>query len=690
MLSDPTGRMPTVSSSGVDREQFVHLHVHTEYSMLDGAAKLGPLFDEAARMGMPAMAMTDHGNVFGAYDFYRQANAAGVKPIIGMEAYLTPNTSRYDRKRVRWADGGQNDVSGGGAFTHMTLLAENTTGMHNLFRLSSRSSLEGFFYKPRADRELLAEYAEGLIATTGCPSGEIQTWLRIGNYEKARESAAEFQDLFGRGNFFLELMDHGLDIEKAVTEDLLRLGKDLALPMIATNDLHYTHAEDADAHEVLLCVQSGKTMADPSRFKFDGRDFYLKSPAEMRSLWADKHGLPEACDNTLLIAERCAVEFNESANLMPRFDVPAGEDERSWFVKEVERGLVRRYPAGIPTEVRSRSNFEVEMILKMGFPGYFLVTADLIAWAREQGIRVGPGRGSATGSLVSYAMGITELDPLVHRLLFERFLNPDRVSMPDIDIDFDERRRNEVIRYVNGKYGEDRVAQVVTYGTIKAKQAVKDASRVLGYPFSMGDRITKAMPPAVMGKDVPLVKIFDETHPRYNEGGEFRALCTTDPEVGKVVDTAKGLEGLKRQWGVHACAVIMSSEPLVDHIPIMRREQDGAIITQFDYPTCESLGLLKMDFLGLRNLTVIDDAVRNVAANRGQALRDRGSAPDRPGHLRIARSGRHAGRVSARRRPHAGVAAVDGAHRVRGHRRGAGVVPARSDGGQCPQRLRRP
>ena len=488
----------------ISDEQFVHLHVHTEYSMLDGAAKLGPLFAEAARMGMPALAMTDHGNVFGAYDFYKQAKAAGVKPIIGMEAYVTPNTSRYDRKRVRWADGGQNDVSGGGAFTHMTLLAENTTGMHNLFRLSSRSSLEGFYYKPRADRELLAEYAEGIIATTGCPSGEIQTWLRIGDYDKAVASAAEFRDLFGPGNFFLELMDHGLDIETQVRDGLLRLGKDLGLPTLATNDSHYTSREDAAAHEVLLCVQSGKTMADPSRFKLDGDGYYLKSPAEMRSLWADKHGMPEACDNTLLIAERCNIEFDETANLMPRFDVPAGEDERSWFVKEVERGLVRRYPGRISDDVRNRADFEVEMILKMGFPGYFLVTADLIGWARDQGIRVGPGRGSATGSLVSYAMGITELDPLEHKLLFERFLNPDRVSMPDIDIDFDERRRNEVIRYVNAKYGEDRVAQVVTYGTIKAKQAVKDASRVLGYPFSMGDKITKAMPPPVMGKDVPL------------------------------------------------------------------------------------------------------------------------------------------------------------------------------------------
>jgi DNA polymerase III subunit alpha len=607
-----------LTSGGND--SFVHLHVHTEYSMLDGAARLGDLFAETARMGMPALAMTDHGNVFGAYDFYSKATAAGVKPIIGMEAYLTPGTSRFERTRVRWAEGGGDDVSGGGAYTHMTLLAESTTGMHNLFRLASRSSLEGHYYKPRADRELLAQYATGLIGTTGCPGGEVQTWLRIGDYERARASAAEFRDIFGAGNFFVELMDHGLDIETRVRDGLLRLSEDLDLPVVATNDLHYTHPHDADAHEVLLCVQSGKTMADPKRFKLDGHDYYLKSPAEMRSLWADKHDLRAACDNTLLIAERCAVVFDETANLMPRFDVPEGEDERSWFVKEVERGLARRYPDGLSREVRERADYEVAMILQMGFPGYFLVTADLIGWARAQGIRVGPGRGSATGSLVSYAMGITELDPLEHNLLFERFLNPDRVTMPDIDIDFDERRRNEVIRYVNEKYGDDRVAQVVTYGTIKAKQAVKDASRVLGYPFSMGERITKAMPAPVMGKDVPLAGIFDNAHKRYGEGGEFRSLYESDQEVKKVVDTAKGLEGLKRQWGVHACAVIMSSDPLVDHIPIMRREQDGAIITQFDYPTCETLGLLKMDFLGLRNLTVIDDAIRNIVANRGETL----------------------------------------------------------------------
>ncbi|MBL8931496.1 MAG: DNA polymerase III subunit alpha [Kineosporiaceae bacterium] len=596
---------------------FVHLHNHTEYSMLDGAAKIDDLFVEAKRMGMPAVATTDHGFLFGAYEFWKKGTKHGVKPIIGLEAYVTPGTSRFDRTRVRWGDGSRDDVSGGGAYTHMTMWAQTTQGMHNLFRMGSLASLEGHFYKPRMDRELLQTYGTGLIATTGCPSGEIQTRLRLGQYREAVEAAAEFRDLFGPDNFYCELMDHGLDIERTVQKDLLRLARDLGLPLVASNDLHYTRAEDAQAHAVLLCVQSGSTLADPKRFKFDADDFYLKSPQEMRHLWRE---LPEACDNTLAIAERCEVTFTEGANLMPRFPVPEGESEQSWFVKEVERGLHRRYPGGIPADVRTQADFEVEVICQMGFPGYFLVVADFINWAKEQGIRVGPGRGSAAGSLAAYATGITDLDPLPHGLIFERFLNPERVSMPDVDVDFDERRRGEVIRYVTDKYGEERVAQIVTYGTIKAKQALKDASRVLGYPFSMGERLTKAMPPAVMGKDIPLTGIFDPDHPRYGEAGEFRDLHTSDPEIQKVVETARGLEGLKRQWGVHAAGVIMSSEPLIDHVPIMRREQDGAIITQFDYPTCETLGLLKMDFLGLRNLTVIDDALKNVVANGKDAV----------------------------------------------------------------------
>jgi len=585
--------------------------------MLDGAARLMDLFAETARMGMPALAMTDHGNVFGAYDFVKQATAAGVKPIIGMEAYVTPGTSRFDRTRVRWAEGGEADVSGGGAYTHMTLLAVDEVGLHNLFRLASLASMEGFFYKPRIDRELLSRYATGLVGTTGCPGGEVPTWLRIGDYQRARASAAEFRDIFGPDNFYLELMDHGLEVERTYREQLLRLRDDLRLPPLATNDLHYTYAEDAAAHEVLLCVQSGKTMADPKRFKLDGHDYFLKSPDEMRRVWQE---LPEACDNTLALAERVtgyggALAFQD---LMPRFEVPDGMTEASFLTQEVERGLARRFPGGVPDTHRKQAEYELGVIIQMGFPGYFLVVGDLCRHAREAGIRVGPGRGSAAGSLVAYALGITELDPVEHRLLFERFLNPERVSMPDIDLDFDERRRGDMIRYATEKYGEDRVSQIITYGTIKAKQAVKDSSRVLGYPFSTGDRITKVMPPSVMGKDIPLAGIFDPEHARYKEATEFRALYEADAEVKRVVDTARGLEGLKRQWGVHAAGVILSREPLLDVIPIQRREQDGAIITQFDMGACESLGLLKMDFLGLRNLTILDDCLANISASRGE------------------------------------------------------------------------
>ncbi|WP_370454758.1 DNA polymerase III subunit alpha [Schumannella sp. 10F1B-5-1] len=582
--------------------------------MLDGAARIGDLVSAVAEQGMPAVAVTDHGNNFGAYDFWKQATAAGVNPIIGTEAYLTPRTHRTDKTRVRWGDGGGDDVSGSGAYTHMTLLAENTTGMHNLFRLSSKASIEGYYFKPRMDRELLETYHEGIIATTGCPSGEVQTRLRLGQYDEAVKAAAEFRDIFGKENFYAEIMDHGLGIEKRIMNDLIRLAKDLGLPMVATNDLHYTHAHDATAHAALLCVQSGSTLDDPNRFKFDADEFYLKTPQQMRQLFRD---LPEACDNTLAIAERCKVEFNTSANYMPRYPVPEGESEESWFVKEVEKGLDYRYPGGVPDEVRKQADYEVGVITQMGFPGYFLVVADFINWSKDHGIRVGPGRGSGAGSMAAYAMKITDLDPLRHGLIFERFLNPDRVSMPDFDVDFDERRRGEVIKYVTEKYGSERVAQIVTYGTIKSKQALKDSSRVLGFPFGMGEKLTKAMPAPIMAKDIPLSGIVDPKHERYKEAADFRAVIDSDPDAKRVFETALGLEGLKRQWGVHAAGVIMSSDPLIDIIPIMKREQDGQIVTQFDYPAAESLGLIKMDFLGLRNLTIIDDALDNIESNRG-------------------------------------------------------------------------
>ncbi|HEY5247594.1 MAG TPA: DNA polymerase III subunit alpha, partial [Dermatophilaceae bacterium] len=586
--------------------------------MLDGAARIDELFEAAVQMGMPALATTDHGYIFGAYEFWSKARKHGIKPIIGLEAYLTPGTHRSDKTRVKFGDGGRDDVSGSGAYTHMTLLARNTGGMHNLFRMSSLASMEGYYFKPRIDRELLATYGEGLIGTTGCAGGEIQTRLRQGQYREAVAAAAEFRDIFGAENFFCEVMDHGIDVERQTMKDLLRLSKDLGLPLLATNDLHYTKAEDAKAHAALLCVQSGSTLMDPNRFKFDSDEFYLKSPQQMRHLWRE---LPAACDNTLLIAERCDVSFTEHEGAyMPAFPCPEGEDETSWFIKEVERGLHVRYPAGVPDEVRRQAEYETQVIVSKGYPGYFLVVADFIGWSKRNGIRVGPGRGSGAGSMCAYVMEITDLDPLRHGLIFERFLNPERASLPDFDIDFDERRRGEVIHYVTEKYGEERVAQIVTYGTIKAKQAVKDASRVMGFPFSMGEKLTKAMPPAIMGKDVPLSGIFDPEHKRYAEAATFRQVHSEDPQAQEVVKTALGLEGLKRQWGVHAAGVIMSSEPLLDLIPIMRREQDGQIITQFDYPSCEALGLVKMDFLGLRNLTILDDALVNVRSNRGDEI----------------------------------------------------------------------
>ncbi|WP_286899836.1 DNA polymerase III subunit alpha [Thermocrispum sp.] len=608
---------------------FVHLHVHTEYSMLDGAAKIGPLFAEAERLGMPAVGMTDHGNMYGADEFYRQAVKSGIKPIIGIEAYLAP-MSRHHKKPVFWGQTNQRDadefgeggdVSGGGAYTHMTMLAENAQGLRNLFKLSSLASIEGYYRKPRMDKELIAEHAEGIIATTGCPSGEVQTRLRLKQFDEALQAAADYRDIFGKDNFFLELMDHGLPIERAVREGLLEIGRKLGLQPLVTNDSHYVTKDQAGPHAALLCVQSGKTLNDPNRFKFDGDGYYLKSAQEMREYWDSE--VPGGCDTTLLIAERVQSyeEVYAHRDLMPRYDVPEGHTEASWLHHQVMEGLKRRFPDGIPDGYVERAEHELKVIEEKGFPAYFLVVGDLVRYARSVGIRVGPGRGSAAGSLVAYALGITNIDPIPHGLLFERFLNPERVSMPDIDIDFDDRRRGEMIRYATEKYGEDKVAQVITFGTIKTKAAIKDAARVhFGQPgYSIADKITKALPPPIMAKDIPLSGIVDPSHERYGEAAEVRSLIENDPEVKTIFDTARGLEGLIRNAGVHACAVIMSRVPLMDVIPLWMRE-DGAIITGWDYPSCEAIGLLKMDFLGLRNLTVIGDAIDNIRANRGEEI----------------------------------------------------------------------
>ena len=600
---------------------FVHLHNHTEYSMLDGAAKIAPMLAEAQRLQMPAVGMTDHGNMFGASEFYHAATAVGIKPIIGVEAYIAPG-SRFETRRILWGDPGQksDDVSGSGSYTHLTMVAENATGLRNLFTLSSLASFEGQLGKwSRMDAELIAEHADGIIATTGCPSGEVQTRLRLGQHAEALQSAARWREIFGPDNYFLELMDHGLSIERRVREGLLDIAGTLGITPLATNDCHYVTRDAALNHEALLCVQTGKTLSDPNRFKFDGDGYYLKSAAEMRAIW-DRE-VPGACDATLAIAERVGsyADVWTPRNRMPVFPVPDGHDPASWLRHEVDAGLSRRFPAGVPAGYPDRATYEIEVICGKGFPSYFLIVADLVGHARSVDIRVGPGRGSAAGSLVAYALGITDIDPIPHGLLFERFLNPERTSMPDIDIDFDDRRRGEMVRYAADRWGHDRVAQVITFGTIKTKAALKDSARIhYGQPgFGIADRITKALPPPIMAKDIPLSGITDPNHERYKEAAEVRGLIDTDPDVRTIYETARGLEGLIRNAGVHACAVIMSSEPLAEVIPLWKRPQDGAVITGWDYPACEDIGLLKMDFLGLRNLTIIGDAIDNIRANRG-------------------------------------------------------------------------
>jgi DNA polymerase III subunit alpha len=511
------------------------------------------------------------------------------------EAYLAP-ASRFDKQR--------RDL--GEPYSHLTLLAENQTGYANLLRLVSQASIEGFFYKPRMDRELLARHHEGIIATSGCLGGEACQHLLKGDPGRAKATLAEFRDIFGPEHYFVELMEHGLPQDKLVNPGLVAAARDLGLPLLATNDLHYTKKADAVPHEVLLCIQTGASLADPKRLRFETEEFYLKSPAEMRALFADH---PDACDNTLLVAERCDLELDFGGSHLPRFDVPDGHTLESWLREETFRGAAQRYGDPLPDEVRRRLDYELSVIDGLGFPGYFLIVADLCRHAREQGIRVGPGRGSAAGSCVSYCLRITDLDPLAYGLMFERFLNPGRREMPDIDMDFDERRRGDMIRYATEKYGDDHVAQIVTFSTIKAKQAIRDSARVLGFPYKLGDDLAKMMPPPVLGKERPLGEAYDLS-------AELRAAHENDADARRVLDTAKGLEGLRRQWGVHAAAVVISRDPLIETVPVMKREADGAIITQYEMNAVAKLGLLKMDFLGLRNLTVLDDTLRHLRARQ--------------------------------------------------------------------------
>ncbi len=606
---------------------FAHLHVHTEYSMLDGAARIDDLVAAAAQDGQPALAITDHGVLYGVVDFYRAATAVGVKPIIGIEAYVTPG-SRFDRPQRR------DDVR-----YHMTLLAENETGYRNLMKLASKAYLDGYYYKPRMDRELLAEHAEGLIATSGCLGGHVAQLLapdasreegNIGgerNYEAALAAAGMYQDIFGKDSFFIEIQDHGIEAQRRVLPDLVQISKDLGAPLLAANDSHYTHAAEAEAHDVLLCIQTGSTMDEENRFRFEGREYYLKSAAEMHALFPDAD-FPGAGTNTLGIAERADVRLEFGNILLPTFPVPPGTTEAGYLRELVMAGAFERYGDPLPAAAAERIETELRIIEEMGFPSYFLIVWDLIRYAKASGIRVGPGRGSAAGSIVSYCLGITGLDPLEFGLLFERFLNVGRKQMPDIDMDFDERYRGEVIRYCAERYGSDHVAQIVTFSTIKGRQAMRDAARVLGYPYAVGDRVAKAMPPAILGKEATLRQCLDDPGPEadpvirdyYANAAGLRELYQTDPEAKRVVDTARGLEGLRRQDSIHAAAVVISPGPLSDIVPVQRKGDDAEVVTQFEMGAVEALGLLKMDFLGLRNLSTIERALELIEDNTGQRI----------------------------------------------------------------------
>ncbi len=605
-------------------DSFTHLHVHTEFSMLDGAARLDELVAKAVGDGQPAIGMTDHGNMYGTLDFYKECNRQGIKPIIGTEAYMAhDHRSERPTRRGRMDDSGGETEGGKKLYYHLILLAENNTGYQNLIQLASLAFMEGYYYKPRMDWELLEKYSEGLIATTGCLGGHVLQSLLNGDERGALENAARLQDIFGKDNLFVEIQDHGIPAQRDTNPKLLEIARKIGAPLLATNDSHYTHQEDHESHDALLCVQTGSLLSDPKRLKFEGSEHFLKTAAEMRYLFRE---LPTACDNSLWIAERANVEIEFGKPLLPDFPLPDGFDSDEAYLRHLTQlGAEKRWGKDVPAEAVERLAYELQVICDMGFASYFLITWDLIKHARDNNIRVGPGRGSAAGCAVAYCLWITDLDPIKYDLLFERFLNPSRISMPDIDMDFETRYRDEMIRYAAERYGRDHVAQIITFGTIKARNAARDAARVLGYPYGVGDKIAKAMPPLVMGRDTPLKYCFEQ-HPKYADGykaaADLRAMYDTDADIKKVVDVAKGLEGLKRSDGIHAAAVVITKNPVTDYVPIQRKPESGMdpadapVVTQYEMHGVESLGLLKMDFLGLRNLDVISDAEAMIRAQR--------------------------------------------------------------------------
>ena len=573
---------------------FTHLHVHTEYSLLDGSSKIKELAVRAKELGMDSMAITDHGAMYGVIDFYRAAREAGIKPILGCEVYVAPG-SRFDRENVHGED----------RYYHLVLLAENNEGYQNLMKIVSKGYVDGFYYKPRVDMEVLKTYHKGIIALSACLAGEVSRFLARGLYEEAKEAVLKYQEIFGRGNYFLELQDHGIPMQRQVNQGVIRLSRELDIPLAATNDCHYINAEDWEAHDILLCIQTGKKVADENRMRYEGGQYYVKSEEEMRELFSY---IPEAIDNTAKIAERCNVEIEFGVTKLPRYEVPEGYDSWGYLNYLCSEGFKERYPEDDGT-LKERLEYELGVIKSMGYVDYFLIVWDFINFARSHGIAVGPGRGSAAGSIVSYCLKITNIDPIRYQLLFERFLNPERVSMPDIDVDFCYERRQEVIDYVVEKYGKDQVAQIVTFGTLAARGVIRDVGRVMDLPYSLCDQVSKMVPAELnITLDLALKK-----------NPELKALYDTDEQVHKLIDMSRRLEGLPRHTSMHAAGVVISRTNIDEYVPLSRGS-DGTITTQFTMTTLEELGLLKMDFLGLRTLTVLQDAVAMIQKDHGVKL----------------------------------------------------------------------
>ena len=573
---------------------FTHLHVHTEYSLLDGSSKIKELAVRAKELGMDSMAITDHGAMYGVIDFYRAAREAGIKPILGCEVYVAPG-SRFDRENVHGED----------RYYHLVLLAENNEGYQNLMKIVSKGYVDGFYYKPRVDMEVLKTYHKGIIALSACLAGEVPRFLARGLYEEAKEAVLKYQEIFGRGNYFLELQDHGIPMQRQVNQGIIRLSRELDIPLAATNDCHYINAEDWEAHDILLCIQTGKKVADENRMRYEGGQYYVKSEEEMRELFSY---IPEAIDNTAKIAERCNVEIEFGVTKLPRYEVPEGYDSWGYLNHLCSEGFKERYPEDDGT-LKERLEYELGVIKSMGYVDYFLIVWDFINFARSHGIAVGPGRGSAAGSIVSYCLKITNIDPIRYQLLFERFLNPERVSMPDIDVDFCYERRQEVIDYVVEKYGKDQVAQIVTFGTLAARGVIRDVGRVMDLPYSLCDQVSKMVPAELnITLDLALKK-----------NPELKGLYDTDEQVHKLIDMSRRLEGLPRHTSMHAAGVVISRTNIDEYVPLSRGS-DGTITTQFTMTTLEELGLLKMDFLGLRTLTVLQDAVAMIQKDHGVKL----------------------------------------------------------------------